>query len=70
MMPFSGFCFHANITNLAAELTEVVDCHLIGKLRADEAVEFVVEWDDTIITCSLYVGVFAEVTCMVFITAP
>jgi hypothetical protein len=59
MTPSSGFCFHANITHLAAELTEVVDCHLVGKFRADEAVKFVVEWNNAIVTCALDVRVFA-----------
>jgi hypothetical protein len=70
MMPFSGFCFNTNITNLAAKLAEVVDCHLSGKLRANKAVESVVEWDDAIVTCALNVGVFAEVACVFFITTP
>ena len=43
MMPSLGFCFHANIADLVAEFTEVVDCHLVSEFRADKSVEFVSE---------------------------
>jgi hypothetical protein len=50
MMPSLGFCFHANITDLVTEFTEMIDCHLVNELRADKSIEIMSEWDDTIIT--------------------
>jgi hypothetical protein len=58
MMPSLGFCFHANIADLVAEFTEVVDCHFVNELRADKSIEFMKEWDDAIVTGALNVGVF------------
>ena len=70
MTPSSGFCFHANISDLVAEFAEVVDCHLVSEFRANKSVKIVVEWDDAIVAGALDVHVFAEVAGMVFIAAP
>jgi hypothetical protein len=53
MTPSLGFCFHTNITDLVAELAKVVDCDLVNELRADKSIEFVMEWDDAIVTGAL-----------------
>jgi hypothetical protein len=70
MTPSSEFCFHTNITNLVTEFAEVVDCHLVSELGANESVELVSEWDDAIFTGTLDVRVFAEIAHVFFITAP
>jgi hypothetical protein len=70
MMLSSGFCFHANITDFVTEFAEVVDCHLVNKLGADKSIEMMSERDYAIITGTLDVGVFAEVTGVIFFTPP
>jgi hypothetical protein len=70
MMPSSGTCFHASITYLLAKFAEVVHCHLVSELRADESVKLVSEWDNTIVTGTLNMGLFAEVASVVVFSAP
>ena len=70
MTPSSGFCFHANITDLVAEFAEVVDRDLVSELGADESIEFVMEWDYTVVAGALDVGFFAEVASVFFIATP
>jgi hypothetical protein len=59
MTPSSGTCFHASITYLVTELAEVVDCGLVSELGADESVELMSEWDNTVVAGTLDVGCFA-----------
>ena len=70
MTPSSRFCFHTNIADLVAEFAEVVDCHLVSELGANESVELMSEWDDAIVTGTLDMGVFTEVTHVFFVTTP
>jgi hypothetical protein len=70
MTPSSGFCFHANIADLLAELAEVVDCHLVNQFGANKSVEVVGEWYDAVVAGALDVHVFAGVAGVILVATP